>query len=201
MDVLWRLVNDNVRPGSVYVGVAGAPLWWDVWWAKLVTIMPATGVGLLGRDLLDSLPVCGGGDPAELVEPVDEETVYVVESPTSSQDDATFIGIYAYGMRDPGSYLSSKGVHDGMHLAAGRGFDRHGEWAATLAEISFILNVPGVPDEIKNRKASEFFVETIDSHFDIDEVFEMMPNFSRSPTTVLDMQKVLDKYILMKFQF
>jgi hypothetical protein len=105
--------------------------------------------------------------------------------------DETFISIYAAGMSEPGLFLS-KDVHDGMHLAAGRGFDRHGEWAATLAEISFILNIPGVPDEIKNRKASEFYVGTIDAHFDIDEIFEIMPNFSTSPTTVLDMQKVLD---------
>ena len=139
------------------------------------------------RKYIDSL------NPEDRVLFTKDEEERMMENPSfNNNDDATFIGIYAYGMRDPGSYLSSKGVHDGMHLAAGRGFDRHGEWAATLAEISFILNVPGVPDEIKNRKASEFFVETIDSHFDIDEVFEMMPNFSRSPTTVLDMQKVLD---------
>lgn len=120
----------------------------------------------------------------------EEEQMY--ENPSLPSDDETFIGIYALGMRDPGTFLRSLASHDAMHLAAGRGFDRHGEWAATLAEISFILNIPGVPDEIKNRKASEFFVETIDSHFDIDEIFEIMPNFSTSPTTVLDMQKVLD---------
>jgi uncharacterized protein YjbI with pentapeptide repeats/predicted ABC-type ATPase len=121
-----------------------------------------------------------------------DEEERMMENPSLPSEDETFIGIYAYGMRDPGSFFAGKEVHDGMHLAAGRGFDRHGEWAATLAEISFILNIPGVPDEIKNRKASEFYVRTIDAHFDIDEIFEIMPNFSTGSTTVLDMQKVLD---------
>lgn len=91
-----------------------------------------------------------------------DEEERMMENPSfNNNDDATFIGIYAYGMRDPGSYLSSKEVHDGMHLAAGRGFDRHGEWAATLAEISFILNIPGVPDEIKIEKHLNFTLEQL----------------------------------------
>ena len=104
-------------------------------------------------------------------------------------EDETFISIYEAGMRNASLFLG--GIHDGMHLAVGRGFDRHGEYAALLAEISFILQIPELSDKMRNIVASEKLREILGVPFG-EAVEEIIPDIENS---VYDMPKVFDAII------
>jgi uncharacterized protein YjbI with pentapeptide repeats/predicted ABC-type ATPase len=102
--------------------------------------------------------------------------------------DETFLSLYEAGMRNSSFFGTS---HDAMHLAVGRGFDRHGEYAAILAEISYVLQIPGIPDKMRNIKASERLRALIGVPFG-GRVKEIIPDIENS---VYDMPKVFDAMI------
>lgn len=102
--------------------------------------------------------------------------------------DETFLSIYEEGMRSPSRFGT---MHDAMHLAVGRGFDRHGEYAAILAEISFILQIPELPEEMRNVVASGTLRQILGVPFG-EAVKEIIPDIENS---VFDMPKVFDAMI------
>jgi uncharacterized protein YjbI with pentapeptide repeats/predicted ABC-type ATPase len=119
---------------------------------------------------------------------VDDNTS-ITEAELNDAFDETFIGIYEIGMRDSSLFGTD---HDGMHLAVGRGFDRHGEYAAALAEISYILQIPDMSDEDKNFLASREMENVFSTFWDNEQVADVLPDID---TTVFDMRKVFDAMI------
>jgi len=123
---------------------------------------------------------------------VNDDPLITEEELSDPSHSETFIGIYEMGMRAPYLYGVS---HDGMHLAVGRGFDRHGEYAASLAEISYILQIPDMSDEDKNLVASAL-IDDVSRHFQYsqysDVLIDVLPNYD---TDMYDMRKVFDVMI------
>jgi len=83
---------------------------------------------------------------------------------TSTGAYDSWVGIYLEGLADPKRMqagLGSDGIHDFFgHFGVGRGFDRHGEWAAALVTDSLIRDHPAfdflTPDERESLRR-EFF--------------------------------------------
>ena len=102
----------------------------------------------------------------------------------------TFLDIYEMGMRN--AELIGYG-HDAMHLAVGRGFDRHGEYAATLADISAILQIQELSDEEKNLLLSKYLESILWGNIAYrSTVKKFLPDVE---TSVYDMRKVFDAII------
>jgi uncharacterized protein YjbI with pentapeptide repeats/predicted ABC-type ATPase len=102
--------------------------------------------------------------------------------------DETFVSVYEEGMRHPSRFGT---LHDAMHLAVGRGFDRHGEYAAILAEISYTLQIPELSDKMRNIVASGSLRQVLGVPFG-GKVEEIIPDIQNS---VFDMPKVFDAMI------